>query len=91
MIILIHVIIALSSILVASLAFVSPSIKKLLISYGFILATVASGTYLLLSYPSSILKSCIVGLVYLTAVSIVTIATHVRLSHRRLAYQAQNK
>ena len=79
MIILIHVIIALTSIAIASVTFFKPSIKKLIVSYGFILGTVGSGTYLILTATGSILKSCLVGLVYLTVVTMVTIAAHVRL------------
>ena len=79
MVILIHVIIALTSIVIASLAFFRPTLKKLYVSYGFIIATVASGTYLLVTIPSHILQSCITGLFYLTIVSLATIATHVRL------------
>jgi len=79
MIILIHVLIALTSIILASLAFFKPTIKKLMTSYGFVLATIASGTYLLISFPSHILQSCLVGLVYVTVVAGATAATHVRL------------
>lgn len=85
MIILIHVIIALLSIGVASFVYFKPSIKRLAVSYMFIIATVGSGTFLLLSSPSNILKSCLVGLAYITAVSIVTIYTHIRI--RKFAEQ----
>ncbi len=81
MIILIHVIIALTSIIIASIGFFNPSVKKLIVSYGFILATIASGTYLLVTIPSHILQSCLTGLFYLTVVSVATIATHFRLRH----------
>lgn len=83
MLILIHVIIAITSIIIATVGFISPSLKKLVLSYGFILATVVSGTILLITVPSHILQSCLSGLSYLTIASIATIATHVRL--RRLA------
>jgi len=79
MIILIHVIIAFTSIIIASFAFFKPSIKKLITSYGFIIATIASGTLLLISFPSHILQSCLEGLGYLMIVSAATVATHVRL------------
>jgi len=78
-IVLIHVIIALSSVAVASFTFFKPTIKRLAASYGFIVATVASGTFLILSSTGSILRSCITGLFYVTVVSIITIATHVRV------------
>ncbi len=76
--ILIHVIIAILSIGIASLAFFKPSIKKLATSYGLVVATVASGTYLLILNPSNMLHTCLSGLFYVTVVSIITIATHVR-------------
>lgn len=79
MIVLLHVIIAISSIGLASYTFFSPSVKKLFVSYGAMIATVASGTYLLLATPVDILKTCITGLVYLTATLAITIAAQVRL------------
>lgn len=79
MIVLTHVIIALLSVAIASVVYFKPTIKRLYASYGFIVATVASGTFLILTSTGSILKSCLTGLVYVTAVSIVTIATHVRV------------
>lgn len=82
MIILIHVIIAITSIIVASFALFSPSLRKLFVSYGLILGTVATGTYLLISFPSHILESCLMGITYVTIVSFMTIAAHVRLQKR---------
>ncbi len=84
-IVLTHVIIALASIALSSFTFFKPTMKRLYASYGFIIATVASGTYLLISTPSHMLESCMMGLSYLTVVSIATIATHIRI--RRLAKQ----
>ena len=43
MIILIHVIIAFTSLVIASFSFFKPTIQKLIVSYGFILATVGTG------------------------------------------------
>lgn len=90
MVILIHVVIALTSIVIASFAFFSPTIKKLIVSYGFIIGTIASGTYLLVSSPSHILESCVTGLSYLTIVSVATVAAHVRLHKRQLALVKEN-
>lgn len=83
MILLIHIIIALASVLFSSITFFKASMKKLALSYGLIVATVASGTYLILTTPGSMLKSCLTGLVYVTIVAVITIATHARV--RRLA------
>ena len=88
MIILIHVIIALLSIGIASFVFFKPSVKRLIVSYGFVVATVVSGTFLIVTMSSDILKSCLTGLFYLTAVSIVTIASHVRV-RRRVAVEVE--
>jgi hypothetical protein len=82
-IVLIHVIIAVTSMALSSFTFFKPSVQKLMVSYGLIVGTVASGTYLLVTTPSHILQSCMMGLFYLTVVSIVTIATHVKI--RKLA------
>jgi hypothetical protein len=82
MLILIHVIIAITSIIIASIGLFSPSLRKLAVSYGLVLATIATGTILLISTPSHILQGCLTGLGYLTIASLLTIATHVRL--RRL-------
>lgn len=79
MVILIHVLIALASIGVASVTYFKPSMKLLATSYGLIVATVASGTYLVVVAQASILHACLSGLFYVTVVSIVTIATHVRV------------
>lgn len=82
-VVLIHVVIALASVAIASFTFFKPSMKRLYASYGFILATVASGTFLILNSSGSILKSCLTGLFYVTVVSLITIATHMRV--RKLA------
>jgi hypothetical protein len=76
--VLIHVIIALTSIVISSIVFFKPSIKKLAVSYGLIIATVGTGTGLLIMNPSNILHTCLSGLFYITVVSLITIATHVR-------------
>lgn len=80
---LVHIIIAVLSLVVASIVFFVPSIKRVAVSYGFIIATVASGTALLILNPSNILHTCLSGLGYLTVVTMITIATHVRA--RKLA------
>jgi len=83
MILLIHILIAVTSIAIASVTFFKPTIKRIGTSYGFIVATVASGTLLIVVNSADILHTCISGLTYLTIVTLVTIATHVRV--RKLA------
>lgn len=82
-----HVLIALASVAISTGTFLKPSVKRLAVSYGFIVATVGSGTLLLLNATGSILRSCLVGLLYVTVISIVTIATHMRVRNAALADQ----
>lgn len=85
MVLLIHILIAISSIGIATLTYFKPNTKRIGTSYGFIVATVASGTALLIMNPANLLHTCLSGLFYVTIVSIVTIATHYRV--RKLAQQ----
>jgi len=82
MVLLLHIIIAHTSLGVATVTYFKPTVKRIGVSYGFIVATVASGTALLVMNPSNILHTCLSGLFYVTVVSVITIATHVR-AHRR--------
>lgn len=86
MVLLLHILIAISSIGVATFTYFKPSMGRIATSYGFIVATVASGTVLLVITPASLLHACISGVLYVTIVSLVTIATHVRV--RQVAAQA---
>jgi len=83
MILLAHILIALASIGIATFTYFKPTMARLGASYSFILATVASGTALLIINPSTLLHTCLSGLFYVSVVSIVTVATHVRV--RKLA------
>jgi hypothetical protein len=76
MILLIHIVIALASIAAASFAFLKPSKKSLAFSYGFISATLASGTFLVVTLSSDLL------LTYITVVSVVTLASHAKFKQQ---------
>ena len=78
MVLLMHIIIALASVILASITLFKPATRRFYASYGLILATVASGTYLLVATSASILHTCLSGLCYVTVVSILTVAAHVR-------------
>lgn len=79
MVVLIHVIIALASITLASYLFFKPSARLMKYSYGLIAGTVASGSYLIVMSPSHIIEVCTVGLVYTAIVTAATLATRVKL------------
>lgn len=80
MIILIHVIIALTSLAFSGLAYFMPSKLKLRVSYGLIAATLISGTYLVVTLNSPLLSACVSGLIYLTVVVTATVAAQRRLA-----------
>lgn len=82
MVILLHVVIALSSIIVAGYLLVRPSRKGLAMSYAMMAATLGSGMYLVASAPAHMIEACLMGVAYLAVVSVMTIASRVKLVHR---------
>lgn len=70
MILVIHISIAISSIVYTTYLLLQPSQTKVRISYALVGATLASGTYLTILSPAQLLHTCLAGLVY---VSIVTV------------------
>lgn len=65
MLLLVHVIIALSGLVASTAAVIRPSRERLRLSYGLVLATIATGTVLVIVSHARILSSCITGLVYI--------------------------
>lgn len=80
MLLVTHVLIALSSIVLTGMAYLSPSQRKLRTSYGLVGLTLASGTALVITTHSPLLSSCMTGLVYLGIVM-----SGILLAQRRLA------
>ena len=62
---LIHIIIALGSVAWTTYLNFTPTRRNFYAAYGLIAATLASGTYLVVSTHSPLLSSCMTGLVYL--------------------------
>jgi hypothetical protein len=81
MVVLLHVIIALSSIALSSYLYFKPIKKVMKASYGLIAGTVLSGSYLIITRPTHMLETCTVGLVYLAIVVAATLATQAKLRH----------
>jgi hypothetical protein len=73
MVLILHVSIAVISILLASYTLISPSMNKINFSYGTVMGTLVTGTYLVISSGSALLSACITGIIY---TSIVTLAIH---------------
>ncbi len=84
MILLTHIVIALSSLIFTTVAFFTPSETKLRISYGFIAATIGSGTLLVISMPSHLVSACYSGLTYLGVMLVGIFGIRFRLSHEKI-------
>ena len=80
MLLLLHIGIALGSIVFTTYLYFQPSVGKFRVSYGLVGATIASGTALVIRAHSPLLSSCITGLTYLGIVSIGIIAAHYKLA-----------
>jgi hypothetical protein len=80
MLIVLHVTIALLSLVQATSALFVPTRRKLHVSYGLLAGTLLSGTYLVIVSHASLLSACASGLLY-TVVVLGLIA----IANRRLA------
>ena len=76
MIILLHVLLAISSLAWTTYLYFRPSKLKFYPSYGLVAATLASGTYLVISTHSPLLSSCTTGLIYTGIVTTQLIAAN---------------
>lgn len=79
MLLIIHILIALSSLLVAGLAYFRPSAGRLHASYALVFLTVATGTVLTVSLPAHLMQSCVTGLMYLSVVFVAIFAARLKL------------
>lgn len=90
MILLTHILIAISSIIYTSLLIIQPSRTKLRTSYLLIGATLASGTYLTILNPVHMLQTCTTGLIYVVIVSAGVFVARQRLIAREAAVAARD-
>lgn len=88
MIVLIHVLIAISSIVCATIGYARPTSSNLKVSYALIAATFTSGFFLVLSEPAHMLRACLSGVTYLAVVTAVVAMTRRKAS---LLQQAQTE
>ena len=71
MLVLLHVSSALASIVISSVLVLRPTKRLFNLSYILIGATLASGTYLVISLRVKLLQICLSGLLYLAVVSVL--------------------
>jgi RsiW-degrading membrane proteinase PrsW (M82 family) len=86
MMVMLHVLIALSSIAFTTYAYFRPSTPKLQVGYGFVGLTLATGVYLVWSAPAHMIEACTMGVFYLGIVTLGIVATR-----SKLAAQAEDR
>jgi hypothetical protein len=80
MILIIHIIIAISSLLIATYLLIKPSQKAIYGSYSLIASTIITGTYIIVAMGASIVKTCLTGLIYLGVTLSITAYSHVKIN-----------
>ena len=86
MILIAHIIIAITSLVLSSLSFLKPSQAKIKGSYIMLALTMISGTVLVYLTPGHILESCLVGLAYVGTTLVLVIS-----ANRKLATEKFNR
>jgi hypothetical protein len=76
----IHIIIALSSLVVTGVSYVTPSKAKLSGAYTLVALTLATGTALVISMPAHLVSACFSGLIYLAFVSVGIVSARHKLA-----------
>lgn len=90
MLLVTHIVIALSSIGFTSYLFISPAQNRFKYAYALIGSTLVSGVILVASAHSNLLSACTTGIAYLSVVSLGIAAAHKRLATSR-ANNSSNK
>ena len=80
MLVLLHVSIAISSLIYSGYVFLSPSKAKIYGTYPFMAATIASGTALTIATHAPLLSVCATGLLYLGVTSVGIFAAYKKLA-----------
>lgn len=81
--IILHVVLAISSLVFASINYFRPGKGKMQASYGLAAGTLISGVSLILLNNASVLRTCLSGIIFFAAVSALNIA-----ASRKLALQS---
>jgi hypothetical protein len=80
MLLIIHISIALLSLVSAGFALIKPNSSRLRTSYVLVGLTLASGTILTATLPAHLLQACATGLVYLAVVFMAIIAARLKMA-----------
>lgn len=85
MVILVHVAIALASLISLTVALVAPTSGRLRASYALVAATIATGTYLVILQPAALHQVCLTGLAYVAVASAGIAGARFRLTRLQAA------
>jgi hypothetical protein len=85
MLLLIHVVVAISSLIYSGYVFLSPSRAKINKTYGFIAATLLSGTILAIVSKAALLSVCVSGLLYLGITAVGIYASYKKLAKENVS------
>lgn len=80
MAILLHVLIALSSIVYTGYVYLNPTKSRFYTSYILVGITLATGTGLVLAAPSHMMSACMTGIVYLGFITLGLVFAHRKLA-----------
>jgi hypothetical protein len=80
MIIVLHIFIALASLVYTTYLFVMPAESRFRPAYALVGLTLVSGVYLVASKPAALAHMCVSGLIYLGVVSVGIVAARAKLT-----------
>lgn len=80
MAILLHVLIAIASLVYTAYVFMFPSQAKLKAAYALVALTIITGTYLIFAMPAQMLQTCETGLAYLAVMGVAIAVTRTKLA-----------
>ena len=84
MMLILHIVTALSSLVFATFALIMPSQAKLTATYSLGIATLASGVFLVWQLHAPIASSCMTGVVYLALLLPMLVVSRARLKKAAL-------
>jgi hypothetical protein len=83
MILLLHIIIALSSVAYTTYVIVTPNQRRVRTAYGTVALTLLSGAWLVVVHPAQMGRACMSGLVYIVCMSFLLGAVHIKLLNQK--------
>lgn len=84
MILVFHVLAAVTSLLAAGALYLAPSKNKLHLTYLLTGCMLTSGTYLVIQSSSHLLQACIMGLGMLSVIAFAVMRAHSKLAHTQI-------